>query len=81
MALVVPGLLQSKLYPFKGGHKKLYVPKPTWGNHLPIMRCVTLAFPTICNVPVVCVAPAFCISCLFWLMCVVPLLQSPLVVA
>jgi len=37
-ALRVCGEYLSKLYPFKGGHKKLYVPKPTWGNHLPIMR-------------------------------------------
>lgn len=28
----------SKFFQFPGGSKKIYVPKPTWGNHLPIMR-------------------------------------------
>lgn len=36
-ALRVCGEYLSKLYPYKG-EKKIYVPKPTWGNHLPIMR-------------------------------------------
>jgi hypothetical protein len=22
----------------KGGHKQIYVPNPTWGNHIPIMQ-------------------------------------------
>jgi aspartate aminotransferase len=36
-ALRVCGEFLNKMYPYKGD-RKIYVPKPTWGNHLPIMR-------------------------------------------
>lgn len=37
-ALRIMGQFLSKHYKFPGGAKKIYVPQPTWGNHLPIMR-------------------------------------------
>lgn len=37
-ALRVMGSFLSKHYQFPSGGKKIYVPNPTWGNHLPIFR-------------------------------------------
>eukprot|EP01062_Namystynia_karyoxenos_P070177 TRINITY_DN65565_c0_g1_i1.p2 TRINITY_DN65565_c0_g1~~TRINITY_DN65565_c0_g1_i1.p2 ORF type:complete len:458 (+),score=160.41 TRINITY_DN65565_c0_g1_i1:96-1376(+) len=36
-ALRVAGAFLSRFYPFPAG-KEIYVPKPTWGNHVPIFR-------------------------------------------
>jgi len=37
-ALRIMGQFLNKHYEFPGGIKQIYVPAPTWGNHLPIMR-------------------------------------------
>jgi len=37
-ALRICGEFLAKHYPFPGGKKQIYLPAPTWGNHIPIFR-------------------------------------------
>eukprot|EP00041_Stephanoeca_diplocostata_P039766 m.1637745 g.1637745 ORF g.1637745 m.1637745 type:complete len:426 (-) comp26153_c0_seq1:170-1447(-) len=37
-ALRVCGEFLNRWYKFPGGKKQIYVPSPTWGNHLPVFR-------------------------------------------
>lgn len=42
-ALRIGGAFLERFFPFPGGMKEIYMPTPTWGNHLPIMRDSGLA--------------------------------------
>jgi aspartate aminotransferase len=35
-ALRVGGVFAERFFPFPSGSKDIYVPTPTWGNHIPI---------------------------------------------